>query len=377
VLQLAASVALNHHERWDGNGYPNRRRGEDIPLEARITSVADRLRRADPRPGVSGRFPVETAVDVMVREREGLFDPQVLDLFLDHLDAVLDLTKGLPDPAVPRATRIVVAGDEPLLVEGLLRLMNRRGEIHVLGAARTIGEALDAVQTLRPDVLLTDYRMPDGEASTLIRAVLREQPETKVIVLIDTAATDAAVRCVSAGCSGVVVMTATVDAVARAIRRVHDGEVVIAPELLALVVSGLRHQLAASETNITRRELELLGHLARGLSLAEIAQTMSISINTARNHLQRVLEKLGAHSKLEAVVIAMREGLHMGPPMTTGRLAGDDAAVGVDKSGLDRAPHSGVLHQARLVVAGPLAELGRHPFRGASIDAQIAPWMEG
>jgi DNA-binding NarL/FixJ family response regulator len=143
--------------------------------------------------------------------------------------------------------------------------------------------------------------------------VLREQPETKVIVLIDTAATDAAVRCVSAGCSGVVVMTATVDAVARAIRRVHDGEVVIAPELLALVVSGLRHQARRIGDDITRRELELLGHLARGLSLAEIAQTMSISINTARNHLQRVLEKLGAHSKLEAVVIAMREGLHMGP----------------------------------------------------------------
>jgi putative two-component system response regulator len=313
VLQLAASVALNHHERWDGNGYPNGRRGEDIPLEARITSVADVFDALTRDRVYRAALPVETAVDVMVRDREGLFDPQVLDLFLDHLDAVLDLTKELPDPPVPRATRIVVAGDEPLLVDGLLRLMNRRDEIRVLGSARTIGEALDAVRTLRPDVLLTDYRMPEGEASTLIQAVLREQPETKVIVLIDTAATDAAVRCVSAGCSGVVVMTATVDAVARAIQRVHNGEIVIAPELLALVVSGLRHQARRIGDDITRRELELLGHLAHGLSLAEIAQTMSISINTARNHLQRVIEKLGAHSKLEAVVIAMREGLHMGP----------------------------------------------------------------
>jgi DNA-binding NarL/FixJ family response regulator len=313
VLQLAASVALNHHERWDGNGYPNRRSGKDIPLEARITSVADVFDALTRDRVYRAALQVETAVEVMVRDRGGLFDPQVLDLFFDHLDAVLDLTESLPDPAVPRATRIVVAGDEPLLVDGLLRLMNRRGEIRVLGSGRTISESLDAVRSLRPDVLLADYRMPDGETAALIRTVLVDQPETKVIVLVDVAATDDAVRCVSAGCSGVVVKTATVDAVASAIRRVHDGEVVIAPELLALVVSGLRRRDRRVGDDITRRELELLGHLAHGLSLADIARTMSISMNTARNHSQRVIEKLGAHSKLEAVVIATREGLNMAP----------------------------------------------------------------
>jgi DNA-binding NarL/FixJ family response regulator len=134
-----------------------------------------------------------------------------------------------------------------------------------------------------------------------------------VIVLVDTAAPDAAVRCVSAGCSGVVAKTATVDDVARAIRRVHDGELVIAAELLSEVVSGLRHGEQRIGDDITRRELELLGYLASGLSLPDIAQTMSISMNTARNHTQRVIEKLGAHSKLEAVIIAMREGLDMAP----------------------------------------------------------------
>jgi two-component system, NarL family, nitrate/nitrite response regulator NarL len=65
---------------------------------------------------------------------------------------------------------------------------------------------------------------------------------------------------------------------------------------------------------MTRREGETLGHLARGLSLLDIAAAMSISVNTARNHTQRVIEKLGAHSKLEAVVIAMREGLTVAAP---------------------------------------------------------------
>jgi putative two-component system response regulator len=313
VLNLAASVALNHHERWDGHGYPNRRRGEDIPMEARITSVADVFDALTRDRVYRAAMPVETAVDVMVRDRAGLFDPQLLDLFLDHLDAVLDLTKPLPDPAVPRITRIVIAGDEPLLVDGLMRLMNRRGEMRVVGGGQTSREALEAVRTLRPDVLLADYRMPDGEAVSLVNAALAELPETKVIVLIDTTASDAAVRCVSAGCSGVIAKTATVDEVASAIRRVHDGEVVISAELLAHVASGLRRGSSRVGEDITRRELELLRHLARGLSLADIAQAMSISMNTARNHTQRVIEKLGAHSKLEAVVIAMREGLKVAP----------------------------------------------------------------
>jgi putative two-component system response regulator len=313
VLQLAASVALNHHERWDGNGYPNHLRGADIPLEARITSVADVFDALTRDRVYRAALPVETAVDVMVRDREGLFDPRLLDLFLVHLDEVLDLTRELPDPAIPRATRIVIAGDEPVLVDGLQGLMNRRGEIRVLGSGRTIDEALRAVRDFRPDVLLTDYRMPDGDGAVLIRAVLADLPETKVVVLIDTAATGAAVRCVSAGCSGVVAKTATVDDVARAIRRVHDGEIVIAAEVLPHVVAGLRHDNQHVGADITRRELELLGYLARGLSLPDIASAMSISMNTARNHTQRVIEKLGAHSKLEAVVIATREGLKVAP----------------------------------------------------------------
>jgi DNA-binding NarL/FixJ family response regulator len=253
----------------------------------------------------------------MLRERGGLFDPQLLDLFLDHLDDVLSLTKDLTDPPSTRTTRIVIAGDEPVLVDGLLRLMNRRGEMRVIGSGHTVGEALEAVRTLRPDVLLSDYRMPDGEAATLTERVLGDYPETKVIVLIDVTRPESALRCIAAGCSGVIAKTAPVDDVASAIRRVHDGELVIPAALLPEVVSGLRRSRSRIGEDITPRELELLGHLANGLSLPSIAEAMSISMNTARNHTQRMLEKLGAHSKLEAVVIAMREGMQLTPSAGT------------------------------------------------------------
>jgi len=130
-----------------------------------------------------------------------------------------------------------------------------------------------------------------------------------VIVLIDAATPEGALRCIAAGCSGVITKTATVDDVARAIRRVHDGEVVIPAALLTQVAAGLRRTGPRIGDDITPRERELLGHLAHGLALPDVAAAMSISMNTARNHTQRVIEKLGAHSKLEAVVIAMREGL--------------------------------------------------------------------
>ena len=311
VLKLAASVALNHHERWDGNGYPNRRRGDDIPLEARITSVADVFDALTRHRIYRAALPVDTAVDIMLRDRGGLFDPQLLDLFLDRLDDVLTLTKDLPDPATTRTTRIVIAGDEPVLVDGLLRLMNRRGEMRVIGSAQTAAEALAVVLSLRPDVLLADYRMPDGEAADLTKAVAADSPETKVIVLVDAAAPEGALRCISAGCSGGIAKTAPVDDIARAIRRVHDGEVVIPSALLPEVLAGLRRSGHRIGDDLTRRERELLAHLARGLSLPDIAAAMSISLNTARNHTQRAIEKLGAHSKLEAVIIAMREGLQL------------------------------------------------------------------
>jgi putative two-component system response regulator len=313
VLKLAASVALNHHERWDGNGYPNRLRGDDIPLEARITSVADVFDALTRDRVYRAALPLDTAVDIMVRERSGLFDPQLLDLFLERLDDVLTLTKDLPDPPTVRTTRIVVAGDEPGLVDGLLRLMNRRGEMRVVGSGQTIAEALEAIRNLRPDVLLTDYRMPDGEAASLIQVVLADHPETKVIVLIETAAPEGALRCIAAGCSGVVAKNEPVDDIAMAIRRVHDGELVIPPTLMPQIISGLRRSEPRLGDDITRREREVLGYLAHGRSSPDIAAVMSISVTTARNHTQRLIEKLGAHSKLEAVVIAMREGLIVAP----------------------------------------------------------------
>jgi len=324
VLNLAASIALNHHERWDGDGYPNRRRGDQIPMEALITSVADVFDVLTRGRFYRAALPVDTALEIMLRDRGGLFAPDLLDLFLERLDDVLAITQDLTDPPQRVPMRILVVGDEPLAVDGLLRLINRRGEMRVVGTANTVVDALEAVGRLRPDALLSDDVLEDGEVAALTERVVAQFPETKVLVLSGVATHDIALRSISAGCSGVVAKTSTVDDVVRALRQVHQGEVVIPPTLLAEIVAGMRGSGRRIGDEITPREREVLGYLASGLSLPEIAAAMFISINTTRNHTQRVIEKLGAHSKLEAVVIAMREGLEMTPhrPLT--------GAVGTD-----------------------------------------------
>jgi len=320
VLELAASVALNHHERWDGDGYPNRRRGDEIPLEARITSVVDVFDLLSRDQVYRAALPIDTAVEVMMRDRAGLFDPELLDLFLDHLDDVLAITSRLPDPPRLVTTRVLVVGSVPLVVDGLMRLINRRGEMRVTGTAHGVADAIEAVRSLRPDVLLAYHLIDGGDVAALTEQMVAQFPETKVIILIDTAAPDLALRCISAGCSGVVSKTAPVDDVVRAIRRLQGGEVLILPSLLPQIVSELRRSGSRIGDEITPREREVLGYLARGLSLPDIAAAMFISLNTARNHTQHVIEKLGAHSKLEAVVIAMREGLELSPdrPLSDG-----------------------------------------------------------
>jgi DNA-binding NarL/FixJ family response regulator len=190
-----------------------------------------------------------------------------------------------------------------------MRVMNGREEMRVVGTAHSVAEAIKVVDESRADVVLSAFRFPDGDATRLTEHVLSHFPETKVLILTEFVTPDVALQCVSAGCSGIISKDTDADEVATAIRNVHNGEVVMPPELMLNVLSGLRSSDHVIGHDITPREREMLVGLAQGLALAGIAVTMAISMNTARNYTQSVLEKLGAHSKLEAVVIALRAGI--------------------------------------------------------------------
>jgi cyclic di-GMP phosphodiesterase len=308
IMNLAASVALNHHERWDGTGYPHRRRGEDIPMEARITSVADVFDALISDRVYRSGMPLDTAIDIMVRDRAGAFDPSLLDLFLERLDDVMEIRSAFPDPESEPSIRVVIVDDERVFLDGVLRVVARRGKILVVATATNSAEAFDAVMQSRPDVLITDFRLSDGDGAELTRKVVSASPETRVVVLTGSAEPDTALRCVEAGCTGFLSKLAPAEELIDTITRVHAGQTVLPAIMLSNVVSGLRQQHSVGG-DVTPREREVLQLLAEGCGLNEICSRLHISVNTGRNHTQRVLEKLGAHSKLEAVIIASREQL--------------------------------------------------------------------
>lgn len=203
------------------------------------------------------------------------------------------------------ATRVVLVEDHDMVAEAMKLAMERADDIEIVARARSIATALTEVSRCSPDVVLLDRRLPDGDAIDAIGAL--SEAGARVLVLTGEATSTVAARVAEAGGSGLVLKSAGLDELEDAVRRVADGEVVFGPEFLAGVLSRLTGRTRSA--TLTARERQALGLLADGASTAEVARRLGVAVNTARNHVQRVLEKLGARSKLEAVAIARREGL--------------------------------------------------------------------
>lgn len=192
-----------------------------------------------------------------------------------------------------------------MVAEAMTLAMERADDIEIVARARSIATALTEVRDFSPDVVLLDRRLPDGDAIDAIGAL--SEFGARVLVLTGEATSTVAARVAEAGGCGLVLKSAGLDELEDAVRRVADGEVVFGAEFLAGVLSRLTGRTRSA--TLTARERQALGLLADGASTAEVARRLGVAVNTARNHVQRVLEKLGARSKLEAVAIARREGL--------------------------------------------------------------------
>jgi DNA-binding NarL/FixJ family response regulator len=202
-------------------------------------------------------------------------------------------------------TRVVLVEDHDMVAEAMALAMQRADDIEIVARARSIATALEEVRRCEPDVVLLDRRLPDGDAIDAIGA-LSEQG-ARVLMLTGEATSTVAARVAEAGGSGLVLKSAGLNELEDAVRRVAEGEAVFGAEFLAGVLSRLTGRTRSA--TLTARERQALGLLADGASTAEVAARLGVAVNTARNHVQRVLEKLGARSKLEAVAIARREGL--------------------------------------------------------------------
>ncbi|MGZ7087090.1 MAG: LuxR C-terminal-related transcriptional regulator, partial [Ilumatobacteraceae bacterium] len=178
----------------------------------------------------------------------------------------------------------------------------------VVGTAPTLHEGVAFVAKLRPAVVVLDYNLPDGEAPDGIPAIRAACEGTAILVLSAVSDYHTVVRTLEAGADGYLLKDQTMDELVDAVRSVSNGGRPLAPRLVSALVSRLARTTTPAQ-QLSRREIQVLGLLAQGLSTSELATRLELSINTVRNHVQKAIRRLGAHSKLEAVAIAQREGI--------------------------------------------------------------------
>ncbi|NUW44699.1 response regulator transcription factor [Nonomuraea rhodomycinica] len=216
---------------------------------------------------------------------------------------------GEPPPEESPLIRLLLVEDHDMVAEALGLALDRAHGVEVVARSGSIETAVADAERLQPDVVLLDRRLPDGDGISAIGRLTAAAPRTRVLVLTGAASSASATRVAEAGGAGLVLKSAALHELKAAVRQVAAGGVVFAPALLAGVLDRLTGRVRPVGSELTAREKETLLLLADGASTALISERLGVAHNTARNHIQRVLEKLGAGSKLEAVAIARREGL--------------------------------------------------------------------
>lgn len=202
----------------------------------------------------------------------------------------------------PPTIRVIVVDDHPMLREGTQALLARSPGIAVAGAAGAGHEALRLVEALRPDVVVLDVHLPDISGVEVAREIRARFPDVAILIL--TGYDDAGyVRAlVPLGVQGYLHKTATGEDIVAGVRAVAQGRLALASDLLQIGVGG-------SDIQLTDREHAVLWLLASGRRNKEIAETIGISVKTVEFHVSRLLDKLGARSRTEAIRRAFQQGL--------------------------------------------------------------------
>lgn len=208
-----------------------------------------------------------------------------------------------------RPVRVLIVDDHEVLAASLAQVLDSQSGISTVGVAGTLARAKALLATTAPDVVLLDHRLPDGEGVAAIAELRRIRPSAEIVILTASAADHVLVAAIEAGAAGFVSKTRGLAEVTAAVRAAAAGEAVISPELLARLLPRFQRGTQRAGNDLTDREREVLGLLADGLSNAAIAERLTVSVHTVRNHIANLSAKLGAHSKLEALSIAVRDGL--------------------------------------------------------------------
>jgi len=211
--------------------------------------------------------------------------------------------------------RVVVADDHALVRGGFRMILEAQPDIEVVGEAANGLDAVALARSQAPDVVLMDVRMPELDGIEATRRVVPAVPENLRVLMLTTFDLDEYVyRAVRAGASGFMLKDVRPAELVHAVRAIHSGDTLLAPAITRRLLAEFVRRPPPGERpaalgELTERESEVLGLVARGLSNAEIAQRLFLGETTVKTHVTRVLSKLGLRDRVQAVVLAYESGL--------------------------------------------------------------------
>lgn len=208
-----------------------------------------------------------------------------------------------------QAIRVLIVDDHDMLRRGLRFFLKSFDDLELVGEAASAQEAIQLCAQAEPDVVLMDMVMPDVDGAEATRIIRRQCPQIQVIALTSFQEEDLVERALQAGAIGYLLKNVSAEDLAQAIRQAHVGRSTLAPEATEVLIRATRERTDGPDYGLTGREKEVLTLLVDGLSNAEIAERLVVSVATVKFHVRGILSKLGVSSRTEAAAVAWREDL--------------------------------------------------------------------
>lgn len=225
--------------------------------------------------------------------------------------------------------KVLVADDQNLFREMLIGLLSKETDIEIVGEARNGKEAIQKTRELRPDVLLVDINMPELNGINVTDVVKKEFEKTKVVVLTGYSQEDYIFEALRRGASGFLSKDISADKVKEAIRTVHQGESLLEAKITTKLIKefvkfrdtdrntdkenaefhNIENRDESRDVALTKREMEILKLIARGMSNSEISAKLFISEHTVKTHIGNLLRKLGLSDRVQVVLYAVERGI--------------------------------------------------------------------